>query len=208
MDYQLMLETVKDDALLRSLEHISLVITTMIICVVIAFPISIAFTRNRDSMLLKMILRILSVFQTIPSFAFIALAMPLLGIGFIPAIAALVAQSLLPVVRGFIVGLLDVDRNAIEAARGMGMNKRKILIEVELPLAMNSIINGIRISTVYATSAATLAGFIGAGGLGVLISRGLSVLASEYIIVGSLLGAILAISLDTFLDKMKNKFTY
>ena len=138
MDYQLMLETVKDDALLRSLEHISLVITTMIICVVIAFPISIAFTRNRDSMLLKMILRILSVFQTIPSFAFIALAMPLLGIGFIPAIAALVAQSLLPVVRGFIVGLLDVDRNAIEAARGMGMNKRKILIEVELPLAMNS----------------------------------------------------------------------
>lgn len=203
-----MIETIKEDAFIRLLEHIFLVITTMILCILIAFPIGIAFTRNRDSKLLKMLLKLLSIFQSIPSFAFIALAMPLLGIGFIPAIAALVAQSLLPVVRGFIVGLLDVDKNAIEAARGMGMNKRKILTEVELPLAMGSIINGVRISTVYATSAATLAGFIGAGGLGILISRGLSVLASEYIIVGSVLGAMLAISLDTFLNKMKNKFTY
>lgn len=203
-----MLETIKEDAFIRLLEHIFLVATTMVLCILIAFPIGIAFTRNRDSRLLKILLKLLSIFQSIPSFAFIALAMPLLGIGFIPAIAALVAQSLLPVVRGLIVGLLDVDKNAIEAARGMGMNKRKILTEVELPLAMSSIINGVRISTVYATSAATLAGFIGAGGLGILISRGLSVLASEYIIVGSVLGAMLAITLDTFLNKMKNKFTY
>lgn len=208
MDYQLIFDVLRNDAPLRVIEHLTLVIVTMTICVVVAIPLSVAFTRNRESKILKIILNILSVFQSIPSFAFIALALPLLGIGFVPAIVALVAQSLLPVVRGSIVGLINVDKNAIEAARGMGMSKKKILFDVELPLAMHSIINGIKTSTIYATSAATLAGFIGAGGLGILISRGLSVLVTEYILIGSILGAILAISLDTILNKIKNKFTY
>lgn len=208
MDYQLILDVLKNDAPLRVIEHLTLVLLTMTICIVVAIPLSVAFTRNRESKILKIILNVLSVFQSIPSFAFIALALPLLGIGFVPAIVALVAQSLLPVVRGSIVGLLNVDKSAIEAAKGMGMNKKKILFDVELPLAMHSIINGIKTSTIYATSAATLAGFIGAGGLGILISRGLSVLVTEYILIGSILGAILAISLDTILNKIKNKFTY
>lgn len=208
MDYQLILDVLKNDAPLRVIEHLTLVLVTMAICIVVAIPLSVAFTRNRESKILKVILSILSIFQSIPSFAFIALALPLLGIGVIPAIVALVAQSLLPVVRGSIVGFINVDKKAIEAARGMGMNKKKILFDVELPLAMHSIINGIKTSTIYATSAATLAGFIGAGGLGILISRGLSVLVTEYILIGSILGAILAISLDTILNKIKNKFTY
>lgn len=208
MDYHLILETLKNDAPLRVLEHLILVIVAIIICIIIAIPLSIAFTRNKNSKLLKIVLSLLSIFQTIPSFAFIALTMPLLGIGFMPAIVALVSQSILPIVSGSIVGIMNVDKNSIEAAKGMGMSKQKILLYVELPLAMHSIINGIRTSTVYATSAATLAGFIGAGGLGVLISRGLSVIMTEYIIVGSILGAILAISLDFILDKVKNKFIY
>lgn len=208
MDYQLILTTLKDDAPLRILEHIYLVVATMTLCILIAVPISVLFTRNRNSIILKSLLRIMSIFQSIPSFAFIALAMPLLGIGFVPAVVALVAQSLLPIVRGSIVGFMNVDKNTIEAARGMGMNKWDILFQVEFPLAMYSIINGIKTSTVYATSAATLAGFIGAGGLGVLISRGLSLIISEYILVGSVLGALLAISLDTLLNKVKNKFIY
>ena len=208
MDYQLILDVLKNDAPLRVIEHLTLVLVTMTICIIVAIPLSVAFTRNRESKILKVVLSILSVFQSIPSFAFIALALPLLGIGVVPAIVALVAQSLLPVVRGSIVGLISVDKKVIESARGMGMNKKKILFDVELPLAMHSIINGIKTSTIYATSAATLAGFIGAGGLGILISRGLSVLVTEYILIGSILGAMLAISLDTILNKIKNKFTY
>ncbi|OHW62876.1 carnitine transport permease protein OpuCB [Andreesenia angusta] len=208
MDYSLIIETLKKDSIIPLIQHFYLVTVTIFTCIVIGIPISIGFTRNRESRVLKTIMRILSVFQSIPSFAFIALAMPLLGIGFLPAIVALVAQSLLPIVRGAIVGFLEVDKSTIEAARGMGMSKRKVLTEVELPLAMSSILNGVKTSTVYATSAATLAGFIGAGGLGVLISRGLSVFTSEYILVGASLGAILAICLDRALDKVKNKFTY
>lgn len=208
MDYSLIMETLKKDSIIPLIQHFYLVSVTIFTCIAIGIPISIGFTRNRESRVLKTIVRILSVFQSIPSFAFIALAMPLLGIGFLPAIVALVAQSLLPIVRGAIVGFLEVDKSTIEAARGMGMSRRKVLTEVELPLAMSSILNGVKTSTVYATSAATLAGFIGAGGLGVLISRGLSVFTSEYILVGASLGAILAICLDRALDKVKNKFTY
>lgn len=208
MDYSLIMETLKKDSIMPLLQHIYLVLVTIAACIAIGIPISICFTRNRESKILKTIMGMLSVFQSIPSFAFIALAMPLLGIGFLPAIVALVAQSLLPIVRGAIVGFLDVDKSIIEAARGMGMSRNKVLTEVELPLAMSSILNGVKTSTVYATSAATLAGFIGAGGLGVLISRGLSVFTSEYILVGASLGAILAICLDRALDKVKNKFTY
>ena len=208
MNFQLILQTLKKDALLRVSEHLLLVVVTMVICIIIGVPFAIIFTRKKDSKILKILLNVLSIFQSIPSFAFIALALPLLGIGFVPAIVALVAQSLLPIIRGSIVGLMDVDKSAIEAAKGMGMNKREILLDVELPLAMHSIVNGIKTSTVYATSAATLAGFIGSGGLGVLISRGLSVMTTEYIIVGSILGAIIAIALDATLNKVKNKFIY
>ncbi len=208
MDYQLILKTLENDVPILVLQHLYLVLATMLICIVIAIPISVLFTRNKENMFLKALLKVMSIFQSIPSFAFIALAMPLLGIGVLPAVVALVAQSILPIVRGSIVGFMNVDKSTIEAAKGMGMNKWEILFNVEFPLAMSSIINGIKTSTVYATSAATLAGFIGAGGLGILISRGLSLIISEYIFIGSVIGALLAISLDTVLNKIKNKFTY
>ncbi len=208
MDINLIIKTLKDDSINLIIQHFVLVSITIAISILISIPLSVAFTRNRNSMVLKIILRILNILQTIPSFAFIAIAMPLLGIGFIPAIVALATQSLVPIIRNSISGLLEVDKSIIESAKGMGMDSKKVLFQVELPLAMSHIINGVKISTVYAVSAATLAGFIGAGGLGVLISRGLSVFVNEYIIVGASLGALLAITLDRLLEKVRMIYIY
>lgn len=208
MNVSLILQTLREDAPALFAQHVMLVLVAMIICIAIAIPLAVVFTRKKGSMLSAVVLRILSILQSVPSFAFIAIAMPLLGIGFLPSVVALIAQSLLPIIRSSMVGILEVSPDAMEAAKGMGMSHSQILWQVELPLAMKSTINGIRTSTVYATSAAALAGYIGGGGLGVLISRGLSVFKNEYIIVGALLGAILAISLDALLGVVQKRFVY
>lgn len=188
--------------------HMVLVLITMSISIAIAVPTGIILTRAKHKRYAKVILSILNIFQTIPSFAFIAAAMPILGIGYKPAIIVLILQSLLPITRNTIVGLMGVNPDVKEAAMGMGMSHIRILWEVEIPLAMPVIIGGIKTSTVYVVSAATLAGFIGAGGLGVLISSGLNMFWSEYLIVGAGLGAILAISLDKILGYIERRYIY
>ncbi|CAH2214563.1 ABC transporter permease [Tepidibacter aestuarii] len=187
--------------------HIMLVLITMSIAITIAVPAGIMLTRYKYKKYANIILNILNVLQTIPSFAFIAAAMPILGIGYRPAITVLILQSLLPITRSTIVGLLEVSGDVKEAAMGMGMSQRRILFEVEIPLALPVMLNGIKTSTVYVVSAATLAGFIGAGGLGVLISSGLNMFWPEYLIVGAGLGAILAIFLDRILGYIEQRYT-
>lgn len=185
--------------------HIMLVIVAVSISVLISIPFGIFLSRDRFKKYSWLILNILNVFQTIPAFAFIAIAMPLLGFGYKPTIIVLVVQSLLPITRNTIVGLCEVNTNVKEAAKGMGMSKKTVLLEVELPLALRMIISGIKTSTVYVVSVATLGGFIGAGGLGVLISSGLSMLWPEYLIVGAVLCAIIAISMDKFWSHIEKK---
>lgn len=186
--------------------HILLVLITISIAIALAIPTGIILTRPKYKKCTKIILNILNVFQTIPSFAFIAVSMPILGIGYKPAITVLIIQSLLPICRSTIVGLMGVDDDVKEAAMGMGMSSKKILFEIELPLAIPIIISGIKTSTVYVVSAATLAGFIGAGGLGVLISSGLNMFWSEYIIIGAGLGAALAIILDKLWGYVESRY--
>ncbi|MDO5707838.1 MAG: ABC transporter permease [Andreesenia angusta] len=207
MDIELIRKTLINDAPRLLGQHILLVIIAILISCAIAIPLGILFTRGKETHFSRAVLKLFGIFQSIPSFAFIAIAMPLLGIGFKPAIIALVVQSILPIIRGTISGIIELDKNIIEAAKGMGMDKKKILAEVELPLALPSIINGVKTSTVYTVSAATLAGFIGAGGLGILISRGLSAFCNEYILVGAVLGAVLAILLDYILGKLERRLS-
>ena len=109
-------------------------------------------------------MNILNIAQSFPGMAIVALAMPILGLGLKPAITALIIQGLLPIARNTIAGLYGVNPDIKEAAQGMGMSERKVLKEVELPLAMPVILTGIRTSAVYVVSMGTLAAYIGGGG--------------------------------------------
>jgi osmoprotectant transport system permease protein len=187
--------------------HTRMVLVALIAAIVISVPIGILLTRPRLKWLGGIILNILNLLQTFPGLAIVALAMPILGMGFKPAVFALIIQGLLPIARNTIAGLYGVDPDIMEAARGMGMAERKILYEVEIPLAMPVILAGIRTSAVYVVSVATLAAYIGGGGLGDLIVSGLNMFWPDFIVVGAGLGALLAIFFDRILGVVEKKFT-
>jgi osmoprotectant transport system permease protein len=128
---------------------------------------------------------------------------PLFGIGTKTAVAALFLYSLLPIIRNTFTGIQDVDKSIIEAARGMGMTDRQILFRVELPLAMNVIMAGIRTSTVINVGTATLAAFIGAGGLGDFIFLGISRNIDALVLLGAFPAALLALLFDFILGKLE-----
>lgn len=187
--------------------HIMMVLISVIIAVAISVPLGILLTRPRFRRYGFIVLNVLNVLQTIPGLAIVALAMPLLGMGLKPAIVALVVQGLLPIARNTIAGLYGVSSDVKEAALGMGMPARKVLYEVEIPLAMPVILAGVRTSAVYVVSVGTLAAYIGGGGLGDLIVTGLNMFWPEFLIVGAGLGAVLAIAFDRALGYLEYRFT-
>ncbi len=170
--------------------------------VFIALPLGIYLTRSRGPFMSKFILGMASVIQTIPSLALLALIVivfALVGlptVGVTPAIFALVLYALLPILRNTYTGILQVDSFIIEVANGMGMTRRQILFNVELPLALPFIIAGIRITVVWTIGVAALCGLIGAGGLGDLIIKGLRSIQLDYLLAGTLPAAGLAIIAD------------
>ncbi|SPF50426.1 Glycine betaine/carnitine/choline transport system permease protein OpuCB [Candidatus Desulfosporosinus infrequens] len=188
-------------------EHSLIVLITITLAILISVPLGVFLTRPKFKRFGMVTLNLLNVLQAIPGLAIIALALPILGLGMKPAVLALLFQSLLPIVRNTIAGLLGVSPDVKEAASGMGMSQRRILIEVEIPLALPIILSGIRTATVYVVSMGTLAALIGAGGFGNLIMGGLSLFRPEYLIVGAGLGAIMAIFLDRVLGYVEYRIT-
>jgi len=175
-------------------EHLQITGTAMGLTIVFAVPLGVLLTRlpKIDSMVIGMV----GVLQTIPSLALLALMIPILGIGFKPAVAALFLYALLPIVRNTYIGVKQVTPELVEAARGMGMTKFQILTRVQVPIALPVIIGGIRTATVICVGTATLAALIGSGGMGSLIYRGLQQLKTVYIVTGALFAALLAVTLD------------
>jgi len=188
-------------------EHSLIVVVTITIAILISVPLGVLLTRPKFKRFGLVILNILNVLQAIPGLAMIALALPILGLGIKPAVLALLFQSLLPIVRNTMAGLVGVSPDVKEAARGMGMSPRRLLLEVEIPLAMPIILSGIRTATVYVVSIGTLAALIGAGGLGNLIIGGLALFRPEYLLVGAGLGALMAIVLERGLCYLEYKIT-
>ena len=185
--------------------HIGLVLTSLTIAIVIGIPLGILLSRNKIKFTSNIALQILNIFQTIPAFAFIAISIPLLGFGYIPTIVVLVFQAVLPIVKGTMVGMLEVDSRVREAAKGLGMTSFDILKELELPLSTPYILNGIKTSSTYVVSVSTLAGFIGAGGLGILISSGIAMLYPEYLLIGALFCAIIALGMNFIIEIIEKK---
>ena len=189
------------------LEHSLIVLITVSIAILISVPLGVLLSRPKFKRFGLVTLNILNVLQAIPGLAIIALALPILGLGMKPAVLALLFQSLLPIVRNTIAGLIEVNPDVKEAARGMGMSQRRILLEVEIPLAMPIILSGIKTATVYVVSIGTLAALIGAGGLGNLIMGGLALFRPEYLLVGAGLGALMAILLERSLSYIEYRIT-
>ncbi|MFC7395315.1 osmoprotectant update ABC transporter permease/substrate-binding subunit OpuFB [Scopulibacillus cellulosilyticus] len=178
-------------------EHIQISFIALLFAVIIAIPLGIYLTRHRK--IAEGVIGVTAVLQTIPSLALLGLLIPLVGIGMVPAIIALVIYALLPILRNTYTGIKEVDSSLIEAARAMGMNSRKRLFKVELPLALPVIMAGIRTGMVLIVGTATLAALIGAGGLGDLILLGIDRDDNSLIVLGAVPAACLAILLDIIL---------
>ena len=153
------------------------------------------------------IIGVTAILQTIPSLALFGFLVPIMGIGMKTALIALVIYALLPIVRNTYAGLIRVDDSIIEAGRGMGMTQSQILKKIELPIAFPLIMAGIRTATVLTVGIATLATFVGAGGLGDVIYRGLQSYNNALILAGALPVALLAIAFDWLLKLVEKRAT-
>lgn len=175
-------------------EHLLLVGTSIAIATIAGIPLGILITRRAN--LRQPILGVANILQTIPSLALFGLLLPVPiigGIGIVPAIVALTLYSLLPIIRNTYTGITGIDPAIREAGRGMGMTSRQMLLQVEIPLALSVILAGVRLATVIAIGIATIAAAIGAGGLGVFIFRGISVVNNQLLLAGAVPAAFLAI---------------
>ena len=168
-------------------------------------PLGIYITKNKK--ITSSILNTANIFQTLPSLALFGLIIPIMGIGFIPAIFVLFLYALLPIIKNTYIGINNIEPSIIEAGRGMGMTKTQILTMVEIPLALPIIMGGIRISTVINIGTATIAALIGAGGLGDFIFKGISMGNNNLILAGAIPTALLAISIDFILGLVEKKLT-
>ena len=186
-----------------SLEHVELVLITILIAVAIAIPTAISLARTVHAR--RWVMGFANLAQTIPSLALFGFLLPLTGIGKGTAIVALCLYALLPILRNTVTGILGVDPAVRESAVAMGMTRRQILWQVELPLAAPSIVAGLRIATVITIGTATIAAAIGGGGLGVFIFRGISMVDTRTVLAGAIPAAIMALLADEGLEWIERK---
>jgi osmoprotectant transport system permease protein len=189
-------------------EHLVLVALSTVLAVSIGVPVGILLTRRPR--LARPILGFAGVVQTVPSLALFGFLIPLPligGIGARTAIVALIVYALLPILRNTYAGIRSVDPAIVEAATGLGMTARQRLWWVELPLALPVVLAGVRIATVVSIGLATIAAAIGAGGLGVLIYRGIAIVDNRLILAGALPAALLALAADFLLGALERRWS-
>ncbi|QGG57687.1 ABC transporter permease [Paenibacillus sp. B01] len=192
------------DLLLALREHLTLSLIAVLIGSAISLPLGVLLVYSRIGWLNSAVFFLANLLQTIPSLALLAILIPLMGIGARPAVLALLLYSIMPVLRNTYEGFRSVDPHVLEAARGLGYSAAQRLLRVQLPLAVPYIMSGIRLTTVYVISWATLATLVGAGGLGQLIVSGMGV-NQPYLIVAGALGAIaLALAADLLLGWLES----
>jgi osmoprotectant transport system permease protein len=187
-------------------QHLLLVAASSALAVAVGVPLGVALTRRPR--LARPVLGAANVVQTIPSLALFGFLIPipmLGGIGARTAIVALVVYGLLPILQNTHAGIRSVDPAVVEAATGLGMTDRQRLLSVELPLALPVVLAGVRIAVVVGIGLATIAAAIGAGGLGVLIYRGVATVDHRLILAGALPAAALALLADFLLGRLERR---
>lgn len=180
------------------LQHILLVSMSLGFAVIFALPVGFLLSKSNKCFSAP-ILALLGVIYTIPSLAFFALIIPVAGLGVKPAVIALVAYSQFILVRNIMVGFQSINLSIIQAGKGMGLGWLQMLWKIELPLALPVIIGGIRIATISIIGIATIAAWINAGGLGVILFEGLYQNSAPKIFWGTCFVSVLAITTNQLL---------
>lgn len=193
-----------------TVQHLSIVVVAVGLAVLTGVPIGIAITQNRRAA--DTVLYIASIIVTIPSIALFGLMIPILslinqGIGYLPAVVAVLLYSQLPIIRNTYTAINNVDPALREAAHGMGMKAGQRLWRVEIPLAIPVIMAGVRTAVVMNIGITAIAAYIGAGGLGTLISRGISQTDPRQLIAGALAVSLLAVIADYTLLWVQHRLT-
>ena len=186
-------------------EHLFLAYSALLVAIVIAIPLAVISLYNRY--LASILLILANLAQAIPSFAVVAIVVPLLGIGFKPAIFAIILRILLPLFKNTYTGLKNIDEAYIDSAQGIGLSEREILLYVRFPNAYPAIFAGIKFAAVIANSVAIITSLIGAGGLGEFIYEGLTNLNMSKVLRGAIPAIIIAFLLDISFTFIEKKFT-
>ncbi|MEP6609577.1 MAG: glycine betaine ABC transporter substrate-binding protein [Burkholderiaceae bacterium] len=187
-----------------TLEHLGLVFAALAASCVIGIPLGLLAARRRPTA--PLVFGVTGIIQTIPSLALLAFLIPLTGrIGMVPAFIALTLYALLPIVRNTQVGLAQIPRGMIEAAKSLGLRPPTIMREIELPLAMPTLLAGIKTSAVVNVGTATIAAFIGAGGFGERIVTGLALNDQTMLLAGAIPVAVLALAIQGAFELLEKK---
>ena len=193
------------EILLKTWQHLYISLIAVGLGILFAVPLGAFLAKTKRFS--KFAITLVGFLQTIPSLALLALMIPLFGIGKLPAIIALFLYSLLPILRNTYTGIQSVDSVYVDAAKGMGMSSFQTLIKVEFPLSMGVIMAGIRTSTVYVISWATLAAYIGGSGLGDFIFNGLNLYRSDLLLMGAIPFTVLALTADFLFRNLEQRLT-
>jgi osmoprotectant transport system permease protein len=191
-------------------QHVQIVGVAVGLAILTGVPLGIAISQNQK--LARSVLYVAAIIMTIPSVALFGLMIPILsmvgeGVGFVPTVIALFLYSQLPIIRNTYAAITNVDPALREAARGMGMTTLERLRKVEIPIALPLIMAGVRMAVVINVGIATIATYIGAGGLGKLISRGISQSDHQQLIAGAIMVSLLAVVADYFLALLQEHYT-
>ena len=184
-----------------ALRHLEICAISISLALAVGVPLGILCAKLRA--VAAVVLGTVGVIYTIPTLAMFGLMIPVLGVGLVPAIAAIVLYSLLPVVQNTYTGIVGLRPELREAAVGLGMGAGRLLFRVELPLAVLVIFAGVRVATVNAIGMATLASLIGAGGLGTMVFRGISTVSLTVVLAGSVPVIVLALVADVLLRQLE-----
>lgn len=185
-----------------TIEHLYVVVSAITISTITALPIGIFIHLNKKYS--KIIITVANILMTIPSIAMFGILLPLLApfnlsLGKIPAIIALVLYNQLPIINNTFTALESIDKSIVDAAKGIGLSKYHILTEITIPLSIPIILAGIRVACILSIGIASIAAYIGSGGLGVLIQQGITRIYMEMVLTGAILISIIAIIIDLFM---------
>lgn len=188
-----------------TIQHLTLTYGALFVSVVTAIPLAILSLFSKR--LSNAILTLANLLQAIPSFAVVAIVVPLLGIGFTPAVIAIVVRALLPIIKNTYIGLKDIDASVVSSARGLGLTEWQIIRYIRLPHSYPAMFAGMKFAAILANSIAILTAIIGSGGLGSVIFSGLSNLNTDKIIAGSLPTIGIAIFIDVSFTVLERVIT-
>lgn len=187
------------------LVHVNLSAAALGLAALLAIPLGVLLAHRPR--LAPYVINLAGALRTLPSLAILALMLPILGTGFLPSLVALFVYAVPPILINTHAGVTQVDADVIDAARGQGMRPGQIVLRVELPLALPVIFAGLRTAAVQVVAGATLAAFIGGGGLGDFITAGIAIMDYSRLLVGAIPVALLAIATEVAFGTIERLLT-